>query len=462
MGRTITNPEATISVCLPVRNGERFLCEAIESVLNQTHENFELLVSDDCSTDATAEIVKSYSERDERIKYWHNSDPLGLFENYNKCMSYASTEIIKTFAQDDLWKPDLLARQYQLLKEHDDVALVTTRRSIIDENGHLQGECTNLPQIIGSKSVYQADEVFKSCLFPVLNLIGEPCAVMFRSQYLDTGFSTVFKHLGDLEFWLRILKYGNLGFIDDNLSSFRQHNSSATTNNVSKLWVHTDLVHLADSLDQYLKKISFKKSEFIENSLPFSVRSLPRLSDGTIDFEAVDDIDVLNPEDYKALKSAFLHALSLVSKIYRKNLELDRVQIEIERNERRIMQAEEEVRALLRSFSWRTTRLFRELNSNLISQTNNSSSIERIVGRLEDHAGDDENSAESKIASQLEYLKKLNEQKESILASRSWQITRFLRSNSEKQSHEQDNLEEEVKMQIANEQTSSPVLRWLK
>src|SRR5579883_1951770 len=91
-----------ISVCLPVFNGEKFLLEAIGSVLEQTYSNFELVIIDDCSTDASVEIIESFARMDERIRFYRNTSRLGLFANYNECMLKADGEYIKPFAQDDV------------------------------------------------------------------------------------------------------------------------------------------------------------------------------------------------------------------------------------------------------------------------------------------------------------------------------------------------------------------------
>ena len=91
----------TVSICLPVYNGERFLREAIESVLAQTYEDYELLISDDLSQDSSLEIAHSYAKRDTRIIVSSNPKNLGLFANYNACQKLASGKYIKPFAQDD-------------------------------------------------------------------------------------------------------------------------------------------------------------------------------------------------------------------------------------------------------------------------------------------------------------------------------------------------------------------------
>src|SRR5215471_15183851 len=104
----LTPPDVT--VCLPVYNGEKFLSEAIDSVLAQTLQNFELIVVDDGSTDGSAGIASGFAASDARVKLYRNDTNLGLCANYNKCMELGSGRYIKPFAQDDLWHDSLLAR----------------------------------------------------------------------------------------------------------------------------------------------------------------------------------------------------------------------------------------------------------------------------------------------------------------------------------------------------------------
>src|SRR5262249_40381711 len=100
----------TVSICLPVYNGERFLAEAIESVLEQTHRDYELLICDDLSHDSSLEIARTYARYDTRVTVWSNPQRLGLFANYNSSIERATGKYIKLFAQDDLLAPTMLER----------------------------------------------------------------------------------------------------------------------------------------------------------------------------------------------------------------------------------------------------------------------------------------------------------------------------------------------------------------
>ena len=89
-----------ISIVLPVYNGAKFLCESIDSVINQTYKNWELLILDDCSTDETAKIAQKYVEQDSRIRYYLNEKNLRLPRNLNKGFSLAKGDYL-TWTSDD-------------------------------------------------------------------------------------------------------------------------------------------------------------------------------------------------------------------------------------------------------------------------------------------------------------------------------------------------------------------------
>ncbi len=124
-----------VSIGLPVRNGENFLGEAIASILSQTFEDFELLIGDNASTDATEEICRSYAARDPRIRYVRNPENIGAHPNYNRLFEMSSGEYFKWAAHDDVCHPDFLLRCIEVLDRDPSVVVCYTRTMLIDEEG---------------------------------------------------------------------------------------------------------------------------------------------------------------------------------------------------------------------------------------------------------------------------------------------------------------------------------------
>lgn len=124
-----------VSIGLPVYNGAKYICAAIESVLNQTFTDFELLIADNASTDDTEAICREYAAKDSRIRYYRNPENLGAAPNFNLAFEQSVAPYFRWHAHDDLIAPTYLEKCVPVLDNHPDVVLVHTRTRLIDENG---------------------------------------------------------------------------------------------------------------------------------------------------------------------------------------------------------------------------------------------------------------------------------------------------------------------------------------
>lgn len=124
-----------VSIGIPVRNGERFLSEAIDSLLSQTLTDLEVVICDNASTDRTQQICEDYAARDSRVRYFRNATNLGPAGNHNKCVTLARGRYFRWHAHDDLCLPTYLARCVEALDEDPSVVLVYPRTLIVDEHG---------------------------------------------------------------------------------------------------------------------------------------------------------------------------------------------------------------------------------------------------------------------------------------------------------------------------------------
>jgi len=124
-----------LSIGLPVYNGERFLAQALDSLLAQTFRNFEIVICDNASTDRTPEICRAYAQRDSRIRYFRNQRNLGSVANFNLVFELSTAPLFKFAAHDDLHREDYLESCVHLLDKHPDVVLSHCDIAFIDENG---------------------------------------------------------------------------------------------------------------------------------------------------------------------------------------------------------------------------------------------------------------------------------------------------------------------------------------
>ena len=127
--------EPLVSIGIPVYNGERYLRETIESILLQTYSNFELIISDNGSTDTTQEICQRFASQDRRIKYHRNAKNLGAAPNYNLVFELSLGKYFKWADYDDLLTPDFIAKCLDVLEKNPEVIVSYPRAKFIDEKG---------------------------------------------------------------------------------------------------------------------------------------------------------------------------------------------------------------------------------------------------------------------------------------------------------------------------------------
>jgi glycosyltransferase involved in cell wall biosynthesis len=125
----------TVSIGLPVYNGENYLRDMLDSILSQTLIDFELIISDNASTDSTRAICRSYAKKDSRIRYHRNEENLGAAWNFNQVFHLARGKYFQWACHDDVWTSTLLERYVQVLDQMSDVVLCYSKTAFIDEHG---------------------------------------------------------------------------------------------------------------------------------------------------------------------------------------------------------------------------------------------------------------------------------------------------------------------------------------
>lgn len=124
-----------VSIGLPVYNGERFLKEALDSLLAQTYTDFELIISDNASTDGTEQICRMYAVQDQRVRYYRNAKNVGVGPNFNRVFELSTGDYFKWASADDLCKPEHLSRCLDVLENDGSVVLACSKTAFIDASG---------------------------------------------------------------------------------------------------------------------------------------------------------------------------------------------------------------------------------------------------------------------------------------------------------------------------------------
>lgn len=128
-----------VSVGLPVYNGEKYLEQAIDSILTQTYTDFELIISDNASRDRTQQICRTYASKDERVRYFRNETNIGANRNFNRVFELSSGEYFKWAACDDVHAPEFVERCVEVLDRDPSVVLCYPRTIQIDTDGQVLG-----------------------------------------------------------------------------------------------------------------------------------------------------------------------------------------------------------------------------------------------------------------------------------------------------------------------------------
>ena len=141
---------ALASIALPVRNGEHTLARVVESVLGQSHDHLELVISDNASTDGTEEICRHFAARDERVVYHRHPTDVGLLNNFRAAAELTRGDYLRWIGDSDHLEEDYLARTLACFVEEDRRVLVTTRVCYVDELGRTTVDESYVPAALDS------------------------------------------------------------------------------------------------------------------------------------------------------------------------------------------------------------------------------------------------------------------------------------------------------------------------
>ena len=208
-----TNP--LVSVALGTYNGEKYLKEQIDSILNQTYRNIELVITDDCSTDNTPVILREYADKYDNVHVYFNEKNLGLVRNFEKAIKYVQGEYIAFADQDDIWLPEKIQR---LVDNIGDNMLIYSDSAYIDAESNLMGKkISDYRHLIAGKNLYTS--IAESGLWVAAH------SMIFRRELLDLALpfpnAPHLNHDGWMAY-IAMLK-GTIAFIPEVLVLYRQH-----------------------------------------------------------------------------------------------------------------------------------------------------------------------------------------------------------------------------------------------
>lgn len=212
-----------VSVCIPAYNNAAYIKDTVMSILEQTYQNIELVVVDDCSTDNTVEVLETI--QDERLKIYKNEHNLGMVGNWNRCLELATGEYVKLICADDMIHKDAIEKEAKMMYKHPTVNLVESDTTLVDINGKKTGQFRRYHK----SGVVNGVKLAKKSML-LKNFYGAPVNNLIRRSALEKtgGFDTTFTYILDFDMWLRLSCTGDVYIIHEQLNSFRIRNDSNT------------------------------------------------------------------------------------------------------------------------------------------------------------------------------------------------------------------------------------------
>lgn len=230
-----------VSICIPTYNGQAFLKDCLDSCLAQTYDDYEIVVCDDGSSDASWQILQAYVREYSKLRLFKNEQNLGLVGNWNRCIENARGEWIKFVFQDDFISPDCLEKFVEAAEPG--VQLLVCERNFIlpaDASAEQTHYYTQGVRTLRNTCEHEGNDYSPELLSKIavanmaMNFIGEPSLSMFRKKVIaEIGpFNSHLKQICDLEFLLRLGSQRGLRYIPEKLCGFRIHAGSTTSQNI--------------------------------------------------------------------------------------------------------------------------------------------------------------------------------------------------------------------------------------
>lgn len=269
-----------VSIVLPTYNGEKYIRQSIDSIINQTFTDWELIIVDDCSTDNTLDIVNEYAKKDNRIRIIHNKINQKLPNSLNIGFAVSNGEYLTWTSDDNMYKPTAIDEMCEYLNKHEKY-MVCAAMDYIDQNNNLLCmEC----------EIYSDEKIY------CYNCVG--ACFMYKREILDAVGEYDIDLFGveDYDYWLQIVnRYKSIGYIEKKLYKYRVHDGSLTATKKEKI-----LKQLAKMRNKH-KDIIINKLQNKKSYISLIYRDYIRAGYTYADFS----------DDYKSLMKIFQYDMMI-------------------------------------------------------------------------------------------------------------------------------------------------------
>lgn len=246
-----------VSVIIPCYNTEKYVEQAVRSIMNQSYKNLEIIVTDDCSTDNSFEILKKLADEDSRIKLFRNESNLKIVKTLNNMIDLANGKYIARMDADDISLPTRIEKQVKFMEENPDFAICGTNSWIINERNRVIGK-SYLPSKFDDVKIYV--EYASPFFHP---------AVMLKASILKKNlYNEKYLYAEDFELWKRILLSNNGSNLKEKLFAYRILNTSISRNKTSSVVQNNIKKDISRKIDSNAKKLRglFVKANLISSN----------------------------------------------------------------------------------------------------------------------------------------------------------------------------------------------------
>lgn len=246
-----------VSVIIPCYNTEKYVEQAVRSIMNQSYKNLEIIVTDDCSTDNSFEILKKLADEDSRIKLFRNESNLKIVKTLNKMIDLANGKYIARMDADDISLSMRIEKQVKFMEENPDFAICGTNAWIINENNSVIGK-SYLPVKLDDVNIYIE---YASPFF-------HPAVMLRASIFKKNLYNEKYLYAEDFELWKRILLLGKGSNLKEKLFAYRILNTSISRNKTSSVVQNNIKKDISRKIDSNAKKLRglFVKANLISSN----------------------------------------------------------------------------------------------------------------------------------------------------------------------------------------------------
>ncbi|MEW8955107.1 glycosyltransferase, partial [Clostridium sp.] len=280
-----------VSILMPTYNQTKYLKPAIDSALDQSYPNIEIIISDDSTTEDVKNFIKPYLNKYDFITYvkHESSDDFGL-SNTLSLPGIAKGEYLSFLFHDDVFRGDKIERMVAIIKERDDISFVTSQRGLINENGDFLNGLNHIFRTLDKDTLITKEDIGDLIIDLKYNFLGEPSVFLFRASLKDKLFNfnnNQYISNGDLASCINFLTEGNGYYISDTLTYFRYHGGQNTHNTtLEKIgrieWKKIYLDMFYSGLLRFKEKFCINCSNRVSSFNPFDGIISPKVEDYNI------------------------------------------------------------------------------------------------------------------------------------------------------------------------------------